>query len=126
MVLHLAQTIPSHNNHALFFDNWFTSLPLLDHLAERGIWCCGTIRAPRLHGLSKEIQSSKDLQKKPRGSHEEYKITMDNSDITYVKWNDNKAVNMVSTFAKSNPIKVVPRYDSKQKKQIDVPRPNMI
>ena len=34
-VLHLAQTIPSNKNHIIFFDNWFTSLPLLEHLASR-------------------------------------------------------------------------------------------
>ena len=36
-VLHLAQAIPSNVNHLLFFDNWFTSLSLLDHLIGYGI-----------------------------------------------------------------------------------------
>ena len=66
-VLHLAQTIPLHRNHLLFFDNWFTSLPLLDYLASTGIWCCGTIRTPRLAGLSKEKQADKELQKNHEG-----------------------------------------------------------
>ena len=37
--LHLAQSIPNNHNHFLYFDNWFTSIPLMRHLATRGIWC---------------------------------------------------------------------------------------
>lgn len=46
--------------------------------------------------------------------------------VTFIKWNDNKIVNAVSTFAKANPIKMVQRYDSKRKSKIDVPRPDII
>ena len=37
-VLHLAQSIPPHRNHKLFFDNWFTSLPFVTYLAKQIIW----------------------------------------------------------------------------------------
>ena len=55
IVLHLDQCIPSQHNHLLFFYNWFTPFEFLAHLASRGIWCCGTIRVPRIKGLSKKM-----------------------------------------------------------------------
>ena len=42
-VLHLAQAILSDKNYLLFFDNWFTSLSLMQYLTSRRIWYCGTI-----------------------------------------------------------------------------------
>ncbi|KAK8388240.1 hypothetical protein O3P69_020256 [Scylla paramamosain] len=39
-------------NHKLYFDNWFTSVPLIEHVASRGIWCSGTVQARRLKGLT--------------------------------------------------------------------------
>ena len=51
-VLHLAQSIPNNHNH-LYFDNWFTSIPLMRHLATRGIWRCGTVRVNRIPELEK-------------------------------------------------------------------------
>ncbi|XP_037790693.1 piggyBac transposable element-derived protein 3-like [Penaeus monodon] len=46
-VLILAESIPENKNHKLYIDNWFTSKPLVEHLATRGIWICGTIQARR-------------------------------------------------------------------------------
>ena len=63
IVLHLAQNLPSDQNFLLFFDNWFTSIPLLQHLAERRIWCCGTVRMPRLAGLLKSMSDDKRIIK---------------------------------------------------------------
>ncbi|XP_064078497.1 piggyBac transposable element-derived protein 3-like [Macrobrachium nipponense] len=69
IVLHLAETIQSNRNHHLYFDNWFTSVPLIKHLAERGIWCCGTVRPCRLPGLKLVLDTV--LKKKGRGTFEE-------------------------------------------------------
>ena len=46
-------------------------------------------------------------------------MTRKNCDITYVKWLNNKAVNIVSSFAKINTVQLVSRFDSKTK-AIDV------
>ena len=56
IVLHLAETIPPNRNH-LYFDNWFNAVPFQKHLAERGIWCCGTIRPNRLPGLNFQVDN---------------------------------------------------------------------
>lgn len=118
-VLHLAQSILSGNNHLLFFHNWFTSLLLMSHLVTRRIWCCGTVRTPRLKGLKNGTDVDKELIKKGRGSYEELKSSNSEAEVTYVKWYDNKVVNIVATFAKTNPIGNVLRYDFKQKQKIE-------
>lgn len=43
IVLHLCENIPNNKNHLLYFDNWFNSVPLQQHLAKRKIFCCGTV-----------------------------------------------------------------------------------
>ena len=47
-------------------------------------------------------------------------------EVTYVKWFDSKVVNILSTFAKANPVNSVARYDSKVKQEINVPCPDII
>ena len=125
-VLHLAQIISPHLNHLLFFDNWFTSLPLLDHLASRGIYCCGTGRPSRLPGLSADMKCQKKIAKKGRGAIEAAKLVQDNAEAVYVKWFDNKVVNMASTFAKIDPVTPISRFDRKKKSYVDVPCPDIV
>jgi hypothetical protein len=55
IVLHIAQVIPLQMNHISYIDNWFTSLPLMDHLASRRIWSCGTVRTQRLPGEANKL-----------------------------------------------------------------------
>ena len=126
-VLRLAQTIPSGKNHLLYFDNWFTSLPLLQFLTTKQIYCCGTVRTPRLTGLKLAKDSDKQLMRKGRGYYEERTTHEDSSSpITYVRWYDNKIVNIVSTFAASQPVRLITRFDSKRKEHIDIQCPNII
>ena len=60
-LLHLPQAITFHHNHLLYFNNWFTSIPLMNHLATREIWCCGTIRVPRIPGINKQKLTARIL-----------------------------------------------------------------
>ena len=125
-VLHLAQNISPDVNHLLFFDNWFTSLPLMDHLASRGIWCCGTVRPSRLAGIPLDMKCQKRITRKGRGAFEASKITQENSEAVYVKWYDNRVVNMLSTFAKIHPMTTVLRFDSKNKRVIEIQCPDIV
>ncbi|CAK6981757.1 piggyBac transposable element-derived protein 3-like [Scomber scombrus] len=52
VVLCLAQPIPKKENYKLFFDNWFTIVPLVLALAQQGIHCTGTVRGNRLPGVN--------------------------------------------------------------------------
>ena len=126
VALHLCQTIASNCNHYMFFDNWFTFLPLLRHLATRKIWCCGTVRQPCLSGIKMGKKNEKEFMKKGRGAFEELKSANEAAEITYDKWCDNKVVNLVSTFAKAHPVVNVSRYEKKLSQRIDIPCPDIV
>ena len=66
VVAKLCQNLPSHKNHKLFFDNWFSTLELMLYLKNKGILAVGTIHLNCLGGCS--VSSKKDLQKAGRGS----------------------------------------------------------
>lgn len=70
VVIRLTQTVPDFINHIIYFDNFYTSLPLQVYLRARGIFAVGTIRSNRIPNC--KFPSGKDgkakLNKKPRGS----------------------------------------------------------
>ena len=63
---------------------------------------------------------------KKGGASEELKSANESTEITYVKWCDNKVVHLVSTFAKAHPIKNVSRYEKKLSQRIDIPCPDIV
>ena len=126
VVLHLTQHVSPNRNHLLFFDNWFTSLPLMQYLAELKIYCCGTVRHNRIPGIKFSKTQEKELMKKGRGSYEERRLVSENCDLTYIRWYDNKTVHLLSSFAKANPIHQVDRYDQKTKRVISVNCPDIV
>ena len=54
--------------HQLFFDNFFTSISLIQSLSEKGIRCVGTIRDNRTGGASKTLLSKTGMKKRNAGS----------------------------------------------------------
>ncbi|XP_046814165.1 piggyBac transposable element-derived protein 3-like [Vespa crabro] len=46
--------------------------------------------------------------------------------INAVKWYDNKAVHLISTFCEIEPVDIVKRWDKKVNRMIDVQRPNIV
>ena len=77
-------------------------------------------------GIPKGINVDKELEKKGRGSYEELVCQSTYQDLYYVKWYDNKIVNLISTFVRTSPVAVVERYDSKEKKVVEVSCPDII
>ncbi|KAK9744055.1 Transposase IS4 [Popillia japonica] len=85
----------------LYFDNYFTSVPLLEELSKRKLFGTGTVRENRLPGKSlldnkvKIIDSNviavKWNDNKNRGkSLLDNKVKIIDSNVIAVKWNDNK------------------------------------
>ena len=107
-VLHLAQSIPHHQNHKLFFDNWFTSVPLISYLAKQGIWCCGTVQARQSPGL--RFKTDKELKREGRGSKDVWKADVDIITVAAVKWQDTHSVCAASTFLSHKPEGTCKRY----------------
>lgn len=124
VVLSLTQIIPDNQNYLVYFDNWFASPALFGVLANKGIGALGTVRLNRFRGLS--FTPDKEMKKRGRGSFEEKETTIDGIDLRAVKWLDNRAVTLVSTFDSAEPADMVTRYDAKIRGEIQVPRPRIV
>ncbi|KAK7904676.1 hypothetical protein WMY93_017283 [Mugilogobius chulae] len=86
VVLRLAQPIPNLQNHKLFFDNWFTSVPLVLTLAQDGIHSAGTVRSNRLPGVN--LMSDAELKRSGRGSFTQKTAMVGETTLYVVKWRD--------------------------------------
>ncbi|XP_024153448.1 piggyBac transposable element-derived protein 2 isoform X2 [Oryzias melastigma] len=124
VVLRLAQPIPKHQKHKLFFDNWFTSVPLILTLAQQGIHCAGTVRVNRLPGVS--MMCDAELKRTGRGSFDQKTAMVGDTTLHAVKWYDNRSVSLLSDYIGAHPVTDVDRWDGKQKKVIRVPCPAVV
>lgn len=75
----------------IYFDNFFTSVDLLEKLKTEKTLACGTIRINR-RGLPKDLPADKKMN---RGDFD-YRVS--NLDITFFKWYDNRVVHLASNF----------------------------
>lgn len=120
-VVKLAEVIPKHVNHKIFFDNWFTSVPLMVYLTKNGILPLGTVRLNRIPGC--QMLSEKEFQKRGRGAFQEKTAVKDGVKISTVSWYDNKVVSTLSTYVGSQPTGSKRRFFRSEKcyKTIDCP-----
>ena len=116
IVLDLASNIPENQNFKLFFDNWFTSISLMNGLRQSCILSVGTIRSNRLNNCDLSISNEKELQKHGRGS----------SDLIACRWYDIKSLQLLSNYAGKNPMSECKRWCRKDKKFIYIPRPSIV
>ncbi|CAK1599313.1 unnamed protein product [Parnassius mnemosyne] len=79
--------IPQHQNYRLYFDNYFTSLHLLEYLGKEGILGLGTIRRNSIPDC--KLSSEKEIMKKVRGYSEKYVADINGIDVSTVVWKDN-------------------------------------
>ncbi len=107
----------------LYFDNLFTGITLLKYLRDQGFQGTGTVRENRIP-KSCPLSSKKTMDKKKRGTHES--IIDKNDGIVIVRWVDNKTVTMASSCFGVGPVGNVRRYSQAEKKNIQVPRPDLI
>lgn len=77
-------------NLLLFFDNYFTSYPLMTYLKSKNIHACGTINLTRKY--LPNFKKDKDLKLG------EYDWFVDQGDISIVKWRDKRIVSLLSNF----------------------------
>lgn len=90
VVLSLTERYWGHNR-KIYFDNYFTTVGLLEKLKNQKTLACGTIQRDRL-GLPKDLIVDKSLK---RGDVD-YRVSGMN--LTFFKWNDNKVVHFLSNF----------------------------
>ena len=97
---------------SLYFDNFFTSLKLLDELQAREHGATGTIRSNRAEKCP--ISNTKTFSKHRRGSEEHF--LDEDGQIILVRWCDNGVVSIASNQHGLQPIKRVERYCASKKK----------
>lgn len=124
VVMRLSREIPHNENYRLYFDNYFTSLPLLEYLSKKGILSLGTVRRNRIPDC--KLPTDKIMSKKDRGYSVEYVADVNGVDIATVAWKDNKVVNLASSFVGEMPKAQVRRYDKKNKRYVSIDRPNIV
>ncbi|XP_044213985.1 piggyBac transposable element-derived protein 3-like [Thunnus albacares] len=122
VVMKLASTLPEGQNYKVYADNYFTSVPLVVKLLDRGIHYMGTARQVRLPNCNLEDENS--LKKRGIGS---FDVRVEgNHNICAVKWYDNGAVTLVSSFAGPEPVQKIQRWDNAAKTYIKVERPFIV
>ncbi|CAG5022000.1 unnamed protein product [Parnassius apollo] len=107
-------------NYHLFIDNFFTGLPLVHELTERGFRVTGTIRENRSGKCP--LLSNKEAKTKERGFYD-YRIS---DDIIICKWHDNSIVSVCSNAVGVDPVHKTERYSQQLKKKISVSQPHLI
>ncbi|GBL86331.1 Chimeric ERCC6-PGBD3 protein [Araneus ventricosus] len=95
-VLNLLSIVESPGNHALYFDNFFTSFHLLCHLTNKYFSAAAKIREKRIKAYLLESVKlcSEDRERLLRFSVRRGKKSF------IVQWNDNSVVTLGSTFGK--------------------------
>ena len=122
-VVVLAKTLENPKDTAIYADNFFTSIGLVEYLKQKvGCRYVGTARQNRIGHAP--LISSKEMDKKthPRG---DYNYCSSNG-ILALRWKDNKNVTVLSSDAGVEPVQKVKRYDRTSKKKVDVKCPNVI
>lgn len=107
---------------SLYFDNFFTTIPLMTYLAEQNFGATGTIRENRLKNCP--LMNTQEMKKKKyaRGTFD-----FKGSDVVEaVKWKDNAVVTVITNEHSTYPLNSTKRYSRDMKMVIEVPQPNVI
>lgn len=121
MVLHLANRI-DRPGHKLFFDNYFSTFPIFEILAQKKIYAAGTVRLDRFS--KPPFSSDVEMKKKGRGCFEE--LVSSNGSVVCVKWCDNKCVALASNYVGVGQADTAVRYDKISKQKISISRPQIV
>lgn len=125
VIEHMVDVILKHSNnknHSLFFDNFFTSVKLLESLSERGIRATGTVRDNRIGEAKHHLVASNTMKKKASRGSFEYCC---NGKVYVTKWHDNAVVNVASNCYTHEPVLSVTRR-VKGSSQVAVTQPHLV
>ena len=124
VVSRLMQSLPKNVNHKVFFDNFFSSIAIMNYLKKDGFWAVATIRKDRLKGADKHLLAEKELKKKGRGSFDY--VVEANSGVTVIRWFDNGLVQLLSNYIGNDLTAQARRWSKKEGRFINIDRPAMV
>ena len=116
-------TVPNSHYHAVM-DNFFTSPSLFQVLKKSGIAATGTVRANRTKKVP--LQAVDDMKKQARRISDVVNKKDKKSNVTLVRWKDNKVVTVASTLYGKEPMKRARRYIKDQGGRVETDQPNAI
>lgn len=122
--MRLFHEIPRNKFHKLYFDNYYTSIPVIGYLAQHDIHSLGIVRRNRIPRC--KDPSEKDCNKMKRGESGKFFSDYEGTSISNVGWKDNKTVTFLSSFIGIEPVTMVSRFDKKKKEKIEVHCPAII
>ncbi|XP_046389640.1 piggyBac transposable element-derived protein 3-like [Ischnura elegans] len=105
----------------IYCDRFFTSEKLGDYLVANNFNLCGTVMKNRVGGALSILKSDKELK---RGDYDE--VLRSDKKMCCVKWQDSKAVTMLSTCIGSEPHSSCLRWDKTEKRKREVNQPLVI
>lgn len=112
VVMKMARPFLNKNRH-IFFDNFFTSTILMQHLLAQNTYACGTVRCNR-----KDLPpcSKNKLQQGER-------VSAQRNQLVFTKWHDKRDISFLSTnVLPSEPARVVQRRRNGRNFDIEKPR----
>ena len=126
VVLGLMDHLPE-GNWELYLDNFFTSIKLFKHLADRGIGVTGTFGKQMMEGalLAMPSENSEEV-KGVRGKFASFVDQSSEVPVQITRWLDNKMVHVGSNYLCDTPPGVCKRWSKPLKDYIILPRPNSI
>lgn len=99
------------------FDNYFTTIPLIEALTKKGIGAVGTIQDKYL-GCA-PLPDKKRFSKTPRGEY----VSCRTKNVLLVRWNDNRPVTVATNCVPIQPLSKVKRYSSVLQRSVHVEMP---
>ncbi len=124
VVLRMIRDLPRNRNHRVYFDNWFTSLPLVHHLAKLGIYSVGTVRRNRI--TNDPLPQEKAMKKKKRGTIVERLAVYKRIPITTILWKDSKLITFLSSYVGKLPVTKVKRFCRTRRTHIELTCPAIV
>nr|CAH7715737.1 unnamed protein product [Callosobruchus chinensis] len=123
IVIALCRSLPDPANSVVYFDNYFSGLPLFNYLKHNmNIRSLGTLRPNRIGGCP--IETDKILTKQGRGSFD-FKTDVTQV-VTVIKWVGNKCVLLGSTLYGVNPKSNAVRFSKAAGKKGAVTCPDIV
>ncbi|XP_064461586.1 piggyBac transposable element-derived protein 2-like [Ornithodoros turicata] len=111
--------IPPNPGYKIFFDNYFTSVKLLEHFSEMGYCATGTARENRVDGCP--LKPKSEMKKLERGSYD-YRTR---KNVLLVRWNDNSVVTVATNYDGID-VGATKRWSREQRKHATVPQPKVV